>query len=59
MRLSGLSPRPQPSSQPSGLVGEVLLAAAVHGAFFAFVDALVDRGGPRAFQRLTGEWPGD
>lgn len=40
-------------------LGEVLLAAAVQGALFAFVKALVDRGGARAFQRLTGEWPGD
>ncbi|WOF22444.1 DUF4235 domain-containing protein [Microbacterium betulae] len=38
---------------------EVLLAAAVQGAIFALVKALVDRGGARAFQRATGEWPGD
>lgn len=40
-------------------LGEVLSAAALQGALFAFVKALVDRGGARAFQRLTGEWPGD
>ncbi|MGJ9373796.1 DUF4235 domain-containing protein [Nesterenkonia sp. CF4.4] len=40
-------------------LGEVLLAAALQGALFAFVKALVDRGGARVFQRLTGEWPGD
>lgn len=40
-------------------LGEVLLGAAVQGALFAFVKALVDRGGARAFQRLTGEWPGN
>jgi hypothetical protein len=38
---------------------EVLLAAAVQGAVFAVVKAAVDRGGARAFQRATGEWPGD
>ncbi|ANH38153.1 hypothetical protein I601_1722 [Nocardioides dokdonensis FR1436] len=38
---------------------EVLAAAAVQGAIFAVVKALVDRGGARAFQRATGEWPGD
>ncbi|MBE1523434.1 DUF4235 domain-containing protein [Nesterenkonia lutea] len=40
-------------------LGEVLLAAAIQGAIFAFAKALVDRGGAWVFQRLTGEWPGD
>jgi hypothetical protein len=38
---------------------EVLVASAVQGAIFATVKALVSRGGARAFQRWTGEWPGD
>ncbi len=38
---------------------EVLVAAAVQGAIFAVVKAAIDRGGARAFQRWTGEWPGD
>jgi len=38
---------------------EVLVAAAVQGAIFAVVKATIDRGGARAFQRWTGEWPGD
>jgi hypothetical protein len=38
---------------------EVLLAALVQGAIFAAVKALVNRGGARAFERWTGEWPGD
>lgn len=38
---------------------EVVAAAAVQGAIFAAVKAIVDRGGARAFQRWTGEWPGD
>ncbi len=38
---------------------QVLAASAVQGAIFAAVKALVDRGGARAFQRWTGEWPGD
>ena len=38
---------------------EVVAAAAVQGAIFAMVKAVVDRGGARAFQRWTGEWPGD
>jgi hypothetical protein len=40
-------------------LGEVLIAATVQGAIFALVKALVDRGGARAFERATGEWPGD
>src|SRR3954447_2260289 len=38
---------------------EVLIAALVQGAIFAAVKALVNRGGARAFERWTGEWPGD
>jgi len=38
---------------------EVLLAAAAQGAVFATVKALIDRGGARAFQRWTGDWPGN
>jgi len=38
---------------------EIVAAAAVQGAIFATVKALIDRGGARAFQRWTGEWPGD
>ena len=38
---------------------EILNAAALQGAIFAVVKAAVDRGGARAFQRWTGEWPGD
>jgi hypothetical protein len=40
-------------------LGEVLIAAAFQGAIFALVKALVDRGGARAFERATGQWPGD
>jgi hypothetical protein len=38
---------------------EILIAAAVQGAIFAVIKAAVDRGGARAFERWTGEWPGD
>jgi uncharacterized protein DUF4235 len=37
----------------------VLAAALLQGAIFGLVKAAVDRGGARAFQRLTGAWPGD
>jgi Protein of unknown function (DUF4235) len=39
--------------------GEVLLAAALQGAIFAVVKAVIDRTGAKGFQRLSGEWPGD
>lgn len=38
---------------------EVLLSAALQGAVYAVVKAAVDRAGARAFERWTGEWPGD
>lgn len=38
---------------------EVVLGALVQGAIFAAVRAVVSRGGARAFERWTGEWPGD
>ena len=40
-------------------LGQILLAAMLQGAIFAAVKALIDRGGARGFQRLTGSWPGD
>lgn len=38
---------------------EVLIAAALQGAIFAVVKAVVDRGTATAAHRLTGTWPGD
>lgn len=38
---------------------KILLAALVQGAIFSVVRALISRGGARAFERWTGEWPGD
>lgn len=38
---------------------KVLIAALVQGAIFSAVRALINRGGARAFERWTGEWPGD
>ncbi|GLP81620.1 membrane protein [Mycobacterium antarcticum] len=37
---------------------EILLAAAIQGAIYSVVKTVIDRQGARAFQRLTGEWPG-
>jgi hypothetical protein len=38
---------------------EILLAAVIQGAIFAGVTAAFDRGDARAFERWTGQWPGD
>jgi Protein of unknown function (DUF4235) len=40
-------------------VKEILTAAAIQGAIYSVVKTLIDRGGARAFERWTGEWPGD
>jgi hypothetical protein len=37
--------------------GENIAAAALQGAIFATVKALVDRGGAAGIRRMTGEWP--
>ncbi|GAA4883353.1 DUF4235 domain-containing protein [Kitasatospora terrestris] len=37
---------------------EVLLAAALQGAVFALVRAVIDRGGAAGVRRVTGTWPG-
>jgi hypothetical protein len=49
---------PKPLQSEYGL-RKILLAALVQGAVFAVVRALMNRGGARAFERWTGEWPGD
>jgi hypothetical protein len=38
---------------------DVLIAAAIQGAIFGVVKAAIDRGTARAFEKWTGEWPGD
>jgi hypothetical protein len=38
---------------------EILPAAALQGAIFGVVKAATDRAGAKAFERATGEWPGD
>jgi len=38
---------------------EIVLAAALQGAVFGSVKAIVDRAGAAGFARATGVWPGD
>lgn len=40
-------------------LSQILIAATLQGAIFALIKALIDRGGAKGFQRLTGSWPGD
>ena len=37
---------------------EVVAAAAIEGAVFASVKAVIDRAGASGFARVTGVWPG-
>jgi hypothetical protein len=37
---------------------EILVAAALQGAIFAVVKAVLDRGSAAGVRRLTGAWPG-
>ncbi len=39
--------------------GQVLAAAAAQGVVFSLTKAIIQRSGAKAFQRVTGEWPGD
>jgi hypothetical protein len=40
-------------------IGKVLAAALIQAGVFAIVQVLVNRGGAKAFERITGSWPGD
>lgn len=57
-RIGGDQDAPQATDRDRGW-GEVITAAALQGAIFAVVKAIVDRGGAEGFSRLYGEWPGD
>lgn len=47
---------PSPTDEDRGW-GEIIAAAALQGAIFATVRALVDRGGAVGVRKMTGEWP--
>lgn len=63
-RIYAWSTRGDRADAPTALESEytlrqVMLGAAISGAVFAGVRALIERGGARAFQRWFGEWPGN
>ncbi len=49
---------PKPTTQEAPW-GKVLAAAGVQGLTFAVTKAAVDRSGAKAFEWLTGIWPGE
>lgn len=57
-RISGEEDAPKAKESEYGW-REILPAAAIQGALFGLVKAAVDRSGARAFEKLTGAWPGD
>jgi hypothetical protein len=40
-------------------MGKVIAAALIQAGVFAVVQSLVNRGGAKVFERITGAWPGD
>jgi len=53
---SGDDDAPNATDEDRGWV-EIIVAAALQGAIFAVVKALVDRGGATGVRKLTGTWP--
>jgi len=57
-RVAGQEDSPKAKESEYGWK-EILPAAAIQGAIFGLVKAVVDRGGAEGFRKLTGAWPGD
>lgn len=57
-RVAGEDDAPD-ALQPQHPLGTVLLAASIEGVIFAVIKALIDRGGAKGFEKLTGAWPGE
>ena len=53
---AGEAPRPLASDYR---LRKILLASVLQGAIYSLVKTLIDRGGARAFEHWSGEWPGD
>ncbi|PVZ09946.1 DUF4235 domain-containing protein [Actinomycetospora cinnamomea] len=59
-----VAPHPAPPEPPDALdsgtdLKTILLAAGLQGAIFAVVRVVIDRAGALAFERWSGEWPGN
>ncbi len=57
-RVGGETDTPGPRDQQRGW-GEVITAAALQGAVYGTVKALVDRAGATGYAKATGTWPGN
>jgi hypothetical protein len=57
-RVAGQEDAPKAKESEYGWK-EILPAAAIQGAIFGLVKAVIDRGGAEGFRKLTGVWPGD
>jgi hypothetical protein len=55
--LPGTSESAPASTDPDHGWKEIAVAAALQGAVYGGVKALVDRAGARGFERATGTWP--
>ncbi len=55
--LPGTSGSAPESKDPDHSWREVAVAAALEGAVYGGVKAVVDRAGARGFERATGVWP--
>jgi len=55
-RIGGTE-QPPHAQDPNQDWAEVLLAAAIQGAIFAFVRAAVERAGAASIGRALGDWP--
>lgn len=54
----GEKPDPPGPLETEYPVKQILVAAVIQGAIYSLVKTVIARAGARAFQRLTGEWPG-
>jgi hypothetical protein len=56
--IAGEDDSPDAKDRNRGWI-EIIIAAAIEGALFGTVKAVVDRAGATGFARATGTWPGD
>ncbi len=56
-RLATGDPETPDATDPNSGWAEIAIAAAVQGAVFAGVRALVNRAGAKGFEKATGTWP--
>lgn len=55
----GDHPNPPKALETEYPLKQVLIAATLQGAIYSLVKTIIDRGGARAFQRWSGDWPGN